>query len=238
MSDENEPGGFVVDMILELPEGGELRWYADDIAPERPYGVTWVDVWIGDVMAWTIVPVSTSDSDEIPVEPDMLQLSLTDPRQPGHPEVWSLAIPYVQPTDLPDNYASAIAAGALAHQGCDHAVRPAWSIAKINETIELWCAGIGRRIKAVWDSDHGPSPMVADFIAQMEAMKEGTTESYVLMPGEKEGGEGYTVRVAGPVMDTLAQLMIDDPEAAQAMLDAIGAIKEQGPARDDSTDPS
>lgn len=218
-----EDGNAVIDMVRALPDGGELRWYSDDVSPAKPYGTAWVDIWVDNLFAWTIVTPG-DDGDDLEVAPDMMHMSLEDPTQPNRPEVWSLGLPAIDPADLPGHIARAIGQAALDHIGCEHVMRPAWSISAINEALEAWCRDVGRRVVAVWDSEHAPSPMHQHLMAQMEAMLSGD-DSYVLMPGQEEGEKGLTVRVAGSVMDYLTHLMIERPDEAEEMMKILGNVK-------------
>lgn len=217
----------LVEALRDLQDGAELRWYSDELTAEHPHGTGFVDAWYGNFIAWTItLEPDEDDFTEIYVEPDMMAMVLSDPAKPHEP-VFSMVTPAMPPDKLPAEIAVQIGAAHLQTPGGIWDIQPAWSVAVINAAIEDWCRKhADRSVKAVWDMDHGPSPMMLEAAAAVEAIKSGKDGGYMLMPGTREGASGYTMRVSGPVMEQLAQLTITDPDRAKELMASLEQFRE------------
>lgn len=204
----------LVEYLQAQPADFVLRWYCDGITPDRPFEGSWVDVWFENMIAWTIVaPWEEQCSvDDLRIEPDLIGAYLYDDGGDDRNHVGTAVFDVGSKLDDED-LARIAQAQALVEHTPLWVGTPAWSVSCINRALSEWCLKyVGRMVTVECDVDHGPSPYMAKAIAAKEAIEAGLEPTYLLVPGEKEGGEGYSVRVTEEVMEILMQAVVDEDD--------------------------
>jgi len=88
-----------------------------------------------------------------------------------------------------------------------------WTADCISSSLSIWAWSYAKKIiNFVWDSEAGPTPMLEKAMATLEAMKSGDQQSYLLKPGEKDGGEGMSIYGSEEVMDFFLTELLEESE--------------------------
>lgn len=200
----------LIEYLRSQPDEFVIDWYVDNMNSEKPWETAWVDVIFEDQMAWVITSGLLDDDDnDLTWPPDMIGHCLIDP-DVLEPVAGIKPVPLGRPATEEDLVEIRWAMGVVGPNAYWMGT-PCWSATEINRAIEDWCIReVGRPLQAHWNAEHGPSPFLANAIETAQRIKDGIEPTYMLYPGENEGGEGFTVYASEQVMEMLAQAELLD----------------------------
>src|SRR5512135_120122 len=167
----------VIEWLQGQPDGAEVRWYTDHASKEHPYASSWCDILVpelcdddgGDNWVWCLGPPWDDDAGgfDIPWEPDLLSLRAHGKNEHGN---WfDEAVIPIRFRSITDADMAPLHDIVARFPNATWYGAPAWSTGWMSQGIEAWIeAYAGKRLKAVWDADHGPSRFAEMLKAQVD----------------------------------------------------------------------